>query len=175
MNYDKLIKQGKQYHFTDIRQAVDMVVLAQDKLLLIQRGYYPFGYALPGGLVNEGELIIKAAKRELTEETGLTINEITHIGIYDSKNRDPRGQVTSNAFLAIIDEPRLVKGMDDAKDAKWVNLSVVKHLVDTNINLSQKIKDELLIKGQRREEDLLAFDHAKIINDALSKLYKTNY
>jgi 8-oxo-dGTP diphosphatase len=48
-------------------------------------------WALPGGMVNWGEDIPTAAKRELLEETGLELVEISRlVGVYSSPERDPR-------------------------------------------------------------------------------------
>ncbi len=48
-------------------------------------------WGLPGGIVNWGEDIPTAARRELAEETGLDIVKIRRlVGVYSSPDRDPR-------------------------------------------------------------------------------------
>ena len=65
------------------------------------------------------------------------------IGAYSKVDRDPRGRTISVAYLAVIDKPVDVKGLDDAAKAEWFELSALPEL---------------------------AFDHADIMRDA-SKLY----
>lgn len=53
-----------------------VAVDGQDRLVLIRQYRYPIGgyvYELPAGLVEAGEDPVEAAKRELFEETGLTL------------------------------------------------------------------------------------------------------
>ena len=48
-------------------------------------------WSLPGGMVDWGEDIIHALKRELKEETGLDCLQIKRlVGVYSSPDRDPR-------------------------------------------------------------------------------------
>jgi 8-oxo-dGTP diphosphatase len=48
-------------------------------------------WGLPGGLVDWGEDIPMAARRELSEETGLTLRSIRRlVGVYSDFDRDPR-------------------------------------------------------------------------------------
>ena len=48
-------------------------------------------WGLPGGLVDWGEDIATSAKREMLEETGLTLTAIDRlVGIYSQPERDPR-------------------------------------------------------------------------------------
>lgn len=48
-------------------------------------------WGLPGGIVDWGEDISTAARRELAEETGLEIVKIRRlVGVYSSPDRDPR-------------------------------------------------------------------------------------
>ncbi|MBX3581404.1 MAG: NUDIX domain-containing protein [Rhizobiaceae bacterium] len=56
-----------------ILPAVSVALLRGDRLLLVRRGRPPsFGfYAFPGGRVEDGETLEEAARRELSEETGL--------------------------------------------------------------------------------------------------------
>lgn len=106
----------------------DCVVFTQEeepKVLLIQRGNEPYKgcWAFPGGFMNMEETAEECAVRELKEETGLTVTRIQQIGAYSKVDRDPRGRTISIAYLAIVDAPTAVSGMDDAAKAAWFPLS----------------------------------------------------
>ena len=48
-------------------------------------------WGLPGGFVDWGEEVKDAAKRELREETGLSLDEVKYLqGVYSDPHRDPR-------------------------------------------------------------------------------------
>jgi len=86
----------------------------------------------------------QCAIRELKEETGMDMSDIKQIGCYSKVDRDPRGRTLTVAYLAIIDKPVNVTGLDDAVQAQWFALSALPQL---------------------------AFDHKDILNDAIA-LYK---
>lgn len=124
----------------------DCVVFTQEeepKVLLIQRGNEPYKgcWAFPGGFMNMEETAEECAVRELKEETGLTVTRIQQIGAYSKVDRDPRGRTISIAYLAIVDAPTAVSGMDDAAKAAWFPLSSLPDL---------------------------AFDHQDILADAIA-------
>lgn len=119
---------------------VDVVIPSEDGMVLIRRGSEPFKgqWALPGGFVEVGETVEQAAAREAEEETGLAVEIARLLGVYSEPDRDPRGHNVSVAFLA-----RVLSGqMQAATDASEVE-SFDPDTVE------------------------LAFDHAKIIADAL--------
>ena len=62
-----------------ILPAVSVALQRGDRLLLVRRGRAPsLGYyAFPGGRVEEGEALEEAARRELAEETGLTVGPLS--------------------------------------------------------------------------------------------------
>ena len=118
------------YSYDYPRPAVtaDCVVMtreAEPKVLLIQRGNEPFKgcWAFPGGFMNMDETTEQCAVRELEEETGLKVTEIKQFGAYSKVDRDPRGRTVTVAYLAIIDKPEAVKGLDDAAKAQWFPIS----------------------------------------------------
>ncbi len=120
---------------------VDVVIPAERGVVLIRRGTEPFKdqWALPGGFVEVGETVEEAADREAAEETGLAVEVARLVGVYSDPERDPRGHNVSVAFLA-----RVLSGdLAAATDAAEVSV-----LDPSSVEL--------------------AFDHAKIIEDALS-------
>ena len=65
-------------------------VLPDDRIVLVYRRDTQ-QWSLPGGMVDWGEDISNALKRELKEETGLEVTNIKRlVGVYSSPDRDPR-------------------------------------------------------------------------------------
>lgn len=111
----------------------DCIVMTKEadaKVLLIQRGDEPYKgcWAFPGGFMNMDETTEQCAIRELEEETGLKVNEIHQIGAYSKVDRDPRGRTVTVAYLAIVDKPMPLVGLDDAAKAEWWPLSALPQL-----------------------------------------------
>lgn len=123
---------------------VDAVLIENRRVLLIRRKNPPFQgkYALPGGFVEYGESTESAVLRELKEETGIDAKIIKLIGVYSDPERDPRGHTVSVAYLVKRISGDIRAG-DDAEQAKFFLLN----------NLPD-----------------LAFDHKKIIMDAVKEI-----
>jgi 8-oxo-dGTP diphosphatase len=119
---------------------VDVVIPAERGVVLIRRASEPFKgrWALPGGFVEVGETVEEAADREAAEETGLAVEVARLVGVYSDPERDPRGHNVSVAFLVRVLGGDLAAASDAAEVAVMDPASVE-----------------------------LAFDHNKIIEDAL--------
>lgn len=99
--------------------AADAIIEIGDRIVLIERGHEPPGYAIPGGFMDLGESAEEAAIREAKEETGLDVELVDMLGLYSDPRRDPRGPVITAMFIArATGEP--VAG-DDAKRAILVD------------------------------------------------------
>ncbi len=128
---------------------VDIILTRQlnskSEVLLIQRLNDPFKnkWALPGGFVDKGEDLEPAAKRELLEETSISIKSLTQFKTYGKPGRDPRGDTVSVVFYAEVDENVIAQAADDAKDVRWFPMDSLPEL---------------------------AFDHAEILSDFILKI-----
>jgi ADP-ribose pyrophosphatase YjhB (NUDIX family) len=66
------------------RSAAGMLVVKGDRVLLLERAHAPrVGFLdIPGGFIEAGETIEAAARRELREESGLTLGRVESLGFY---------------------------------------------------------------------------------------------
>jgi 8-oxo-dGTP diphosphatase len=120
----------------------DCVIRDNDgRIVLIRRQNDPFrgGYALPGGFVDIGETVEAACRREVLEETSLSVGTLKLVGVYSDPRRDPRGHSVSVAFTTLLPGTECPRAGSDASAAMWV--------------------------ADWRGLDL-AFDHAEIVADA---------
>jgi ADP-ribose pyrophosphatase YjhB (NUDIX family) len=79
---------------------VDIIIEIKDRIVLIERRFKPFGWAIPGGFVEYGETVQSCARREAMEETSLDITIIHLLGVYSDPVRDPRQHTVSTVFIA---------------------------------------------------------------------------
>jgi 8-oxo-dGTP diphosphatase len=133
---------------------VDVVVLTMSEgmlhVLLVCRGEAPFEgmWAIPGGFKRPHETLDEAAKRELGEETGVdAASLLTQFGAYGDPGRDPRMNVVTVAYVAVLRDLGAVVGGSDAAAAA---LLPVKDILNGKV--------------------ALAFDHLRIVRDAVEKV-----
>ena len=96
---------------------VDVVILTMSEgvlqALLVCRGEEPFEgmWAIPGGFKRPRETLDAAARRELHEETGVdAASLLTQFGAYGDPERDPRMNVVTVAYLAVLRDVRKRRG-----------------------------------------------------------------
>lgn len=134
----------------NIKVAVDAVVFGYDKkglsLLLIERKN-PDGkkkWALPGGFVEDNENLLSAVKRELKEETNLSLEYLNQFQTFGEVDRDPRGRILSVAHLVLINKSkRQIKSGDDAKNVKWFPFSMLPKLAFDHDDIVEMATDIL--------------------------------
>jgi 8-oxo-dGTP diphosphatase len=115
-------------------------------VLLIERKYMPFKgkWACPGGFVDINETAEECAYRELREETGLEIEDLSQLITVSTLGRDPRGRTVTVFFYGFISYTSAdIQAGDDAKKARWFPVDKIPSL---------------------------AFDHKEIIHIALERL-----
>jgi ADP-ribose pyrophosphatase YjhB (NUDIX family) len=110
-------------------------------VLLVQRGQEPLKghWSLPGGLVERGEELAHALRRELKEETGLSIDPLEVIGVFERIERDLRVKGWVRYHYVIIDYVCRLRGAararhkapaprpaTDVTAARWVEVGNLK-------------------------------------------------
>lgn len=118
------------------------------KVLLIKRNEYPYMdfYSLPGGFVGKNETMEDTLKRTLVNKTGLDDIYSEQLYTFSDIDRDPRMRVISCAYISLVDIDKIT-----IFDGEWFDVENISKLD-------------------------LAFDHNKIINDALYRIRgKINY
>ena len=107
------------------RVGVGVLVLHQDKVLLVKRGQEPAKgeWSVPGGLVELGETVEETAHRELLEECNITVNLKKQLDVFEFIEKDDNDS-TKYHFI-VIEFLADYKGgalhaMSDIDDAKWV-------------------------------------------------------
>ena len=143
------------YTYAYPRPAVttDCVIFGYDikdglSVLLVERGLEPYKgcWAFPGGFLKMDETADACARRELEEETSLSLGEesnlLAQLGCFSGVDRDPRGRVITIAYYALVRKAE-VRGGDDARAARWFPIQAVPQL---------------------------AFDHELILRTALKRL-----
>jgi 8-oxo-dGTP diphosphatase len=106
-------------------------------IVLIERANPPFGWAIPGGFVDVGEIVEHAAIREAKEEVSLDVRLIALLGIYSDPRRDHRGHTVTAVYVA--EAAGLPVAADDAKNCQIFSLDAL--------------------------PEPLAFDHAQVLAD----------
>src|SRR5260370_160495 len=78
-----------------------LIILEDDRILLVERGNEPLkGYwSLPGGAVETGESLRDGVKREILEETGLTIEPMQVVEIFERIMADADGRTEYHYVL----------------------------------------------------------------------------
>lgn len=120
---------------------VDIIIELVDRdarpIVLIERKNPPYGWAIPGGFVDVGETLERAAVREAKEETCLDVTLTGLLGNYSDPGRDARHHTVSAVYIAqATGEPKA------ADDAAHLALFTLDKLPET-----------------------LAFDHGNILAD----------
>lgn len=99
-------------------------MLKGDEVLLIQRGRAPLKghWSIPGGKVERGERIEDAVKREIEEETGVKVEILGLIGVFEAlpETEDaPHYVMVDYAARYVSGE---VQAGDDAMDAEFLSI-----------------------------------------------------
>jgi 8-oxo-dGTP diphosphatase len=104
---------------------VGAVIVQDNRAVIVQRSTEPLKgqWSIPGGALELGETLRQCAAREALEETGLQVEAVDVLDVFDSIYPDPDGRtryhyVLIDFFCRIIGGELRAGG--DAAQARWV-------------------------------------------------------
>lgn len=108
------------------RIGVGAVVFRRNRILLVKRNQPPGEglWAIPGGRLELGETLQKAAEREVREETGVIIRARNPVYTFDIVERDDQGRIRFHYVIVdlladyINGEPN---PGSDVSEARWID------------------------------------------------------
>lgn len=110
---------------------VGTVTIKSGKILLVKRAFDPGAgkWSIPGGLVEVGEKLSEAAARETEEETGIKVDILELINVFDMIDPDGDGKTRYHYVLVdFLSKP--VGGhervSDEVTEIKWVTFEEAK-------------------------------------------------
>jgi mutator protein MutT len=117
-------REGRRYPERPI-VGVGAIVVEGDRVLLVERGREPQKgvWSLPGGAVEVGEHLKEAIRREVREETGLEVEPVRMVEVFERIMPDESGR-TEYHYVLIDYLCRVtggeLKAESDARQARWV-------------------------------------------------------
>ena len=104
---------------------VGAVIVRDGRVVIVERSTEPLKgqWSIPGGALELGETLRQCAAREALEETGLRVEAVDVLDVFDSIYRDPNGR-TQYHYVLIDFFCRVVGGElkagGDAAQARWI-------------------------------------------------------
>ena len=126
---------------------VGAVVVHQGRVLLIERANEPLKgeWSLPGGALELGETLEEGVVREVLEETGLRVEPVRVVEVFDRISRDDAGQVRYHFVLVDFlchlskgESADAVQCASDAVRARWVSVVELGAVRDFTVRVIEK-------------------------------------
>ncbi|MCP8304202.1 MAG: NUDIX hydrolase [archaeon] len=128
---------------------VGALIKKDGSVLLVKREHEPGKgrWSLPGGLVNLGETMMEAVKREVEEEVGLKVKVVGLIDVFDSIVYDDEGRVRFHYVIIGFEVSLIggeVRGSEEASQVDWFKAEELRGLKMTSTT-KKLLKDYLLM------------------------------
>lgn len=126
-------------------KSVGMIIRNGDNILLIERKRGAIGFAPPAGHIDDFDSSELAAKGEVEEEVGLTVDELTLLG-EGRKDNSCRREGGDHHYWWIYEAKThgdIKRSESETKQAGWFSIEEISDLADrTKLYLKGEISDE---------------------------------
>ena len=140
---------------------IDCIIFGFDKgelnLLLLKRNFEPAmgQWSLMGGFIQENESADDAAKRVLSELTGLENVYMDQIGAFGAVDRDPGERVISLAYYALININEYDRNLVQQHNAHWAEINEIPPLV---FDHPQMVKQARIMLQKKASSEPIGFN-----------------
>lgn len=125
-----------------------VVLNEKNEILVIKEKVFSIAFKLPGGHVDDGEMISNACEREVYEETGI---EVKFNSIVSLSHLYPHQFHKSNLYVLCLAKPLTskidIKDTDEIVEAKWIDVNTYLEDETTMSFSKQLVKVALKQKG----------------------------
>lgn len=156
---DVVMLAGEVKPTSEVKATDDYIL----KILLIKRNEEPSKgkWSLPGGFMDVDKTADEAVRNKLKLKTGLEDYYQEQLYTYTDIDRDSRGRVISISYLALLRQGDIdISG--GKNEAQWFTIGIIR-------DDKREIKDVKVLDDNGNFVEL-AFDHNKIIKDAIIRI-----
>lgn len=122
---------------------VKIAIINGSEILLI-KNTYNYGFSLPGGGVKKLEKPEDAARREVLEEVGITLENMVHLTTFITHEEYKKDTV--HAFCAYVDSKKYILDDFEVESAEWFNLNNLPTIGPVTITVLQACEEKVLHK-----------------------------
>ena len=102
---------------------VKCMITDGDRVLLVRHTYGSRRWDMPGGSVKRGEEPVDAARREMHEELGVSIEDWRPLGVISLSVDHRRDRL--HCFRAEVDDPEIEINLGELSAAEWFSLGAL--------------------------------------------------
>lgn len=115
-----------------------LVFNSKNEVLMVRLTYYPDTWTFPGGGVNDGEDTETAAKREVREEVGITLDRIDLVTTLDFNHEYKKDTVF--VYQTTIENAEIEIDEKEVAEADWFSLNSLPQMGDNGKRILNSVR-----------------------------------